>query len=158
MGSRRKAEAAITALLYRYAEHMDHGNFAGAAELFRHARIKLGEGNWVDADTVHKIWEASVRRYEDGTPRTKHVTTNVIIEVAPDGRTATARSYYTVLQQTAVLPLQPIIAGRYHDRFARVHGLWRWTERDYTLVDLVGDLSHHLLMTLPREAAASGAG
>ncbi len=140
---------AITNLLYRYAECMDAGDFAGAAALFRHARIKLGDDRYVDADGVLAVWEQGVRRYPDGTPRTKHVTTNAIVGLDPSGTTATARSYYTVLQQVDDFPLQAIIAGRYHDRFAKVDGEWRWTERDYTLVDLVGDLSRHLLMEIP---------
>ncbi len=138
---------AITNLLYRYAELIDGGDFAGAAELFRHARIKLGTDQYVDSAGVLALWEQGVKRYPDGTPRTKHVTTNAIVDL--DGDAATARSYYTVFQQTDDLPLQPIIAGRYHDRFERVDGEWRWVERDYSLVDLVGDLRHHLTMEIP---------
>ena len=82
-------------------------------------------------------------------PRTKHVTTNVIVEFQSDDA-ATARSYYTVLQQVGDTPLQVIIAGRYHDEFERVDGTWRFCERDYTLVDLVGDLSRHLRMEVPQ--------
>lgn len=138
----------ITNLLFRYAELMDAGDFTGAAELFRHARIKLSGDQYVDADGVLAVWEGGVKRYPDGTPRTKHVTTNAIVEV--DGDTATARSYYTVFQQVDDFPLQAIIAGRYHDRFDKVDGTWRWTERDYSLVDLVGDLSRHLTMEIPK--------
>lgn len=140
---------AITNLLYTYAERMDAGDFAGAAELFRHATIKLAGDAVVDAEAILAIWESSVRRYADGTPRTKHVTTNVIVDIDPAGDTARTRSYYTVLQQTDTLALQPIIVGRYHDTFERHDGAWRWAERDYSLVDLVGDLSQHLTMTLP---------
>jgi 3-phenylpropionate/cinnamic acid dioxygenase small subunit len=141
---------AITNLLYRYAELMDLGDFAGVAELFAHARIKVGleEAGYVDAAGILAMWEDTVIRYPDGTPRTKHVTTNAIVEF--DGGVATARSYYTVFQQVDDTPLQPIIAGRYHDRFEHVDGGWRWAERDYTLVDLVGDLSRHLTMDVPR--------
>jgi 3-phenylpropionate/cinnamic acid dioxygenase small subunit len=138
----------ITNLLYRYAELMDAGDFGNCAELFRHARIKLMGDQYVDADAVRKVWEDGVKRYPDGTLRTKHVTTNAIVEV--DGDTATARSYYTVFQQVDDFPLQAIIAGRYHDRFDKVDGVWRWSERDYSLVDLVGDLSRHLNMELPK--------
>jgi 3-phenylpropionate/cinnamic acid dioxygenase small subunit len=141
-------ETQITNLLYRYAELMDAGDFVNCAELFRHARIKLAGDAYVDADAVRQVWENGVKRYPDGTLRTKHVTTNAIVEI--DGDSATARSYYTVFQQTDDFPLQPIIAGRYHDRFEKVDGRWRWTERDYSLVDLVGDLSRHLLMELPK--------
>jgi hypothetical protein len=46
------------------------------------------------------------------------------------------------------LPLQPILAGRYHDRFVRTEGVWRFSERRY-LIDLVGDVSHHMLSNIP---------
>jgi 3-phenylpropionate/cinnamic acid dioxygenase small subunit len=137
---------AITTLLFRYAELMDSGDFAAVAGLFGHARIRVGpaDGDTLDGGAMQTLWEQSVIRYPDGTPRTKHVTTNVIVEVEPGGDRAAARSYYTVLQQVEGGPLQPIVAGRYHDRFERVDGAWRFAERDYTLVDLVGDLSRHL--------------
>jgi hypothetical protein len=80
----------------------------------------------------------------DGRPCTEHVITSVTVAVASDGTTATARSYFTVLQARADLPLQPIICGRYHDAFAReTHG-WRFADR-LILPDLIGDLSRHLL-------------
>jgi hypothetical protein len=90
------------------------------------------------------------RRYEDnGTPHTKHVTTNLMVNVDEEAGTATARSYFTVLQALPdSLALQPIIAGRYHDRFEKVDGAWRFSERRM-LVDLVGDLSQHLLFEYP---------
>jgi 3-phenylpropionate/cinnamic acid dioxygenase small subunit len=137
---------AITALLYTYAEAMDRGDFAAVADLFHHARIRVGPGadDFLDAPAMLELWENTVIRYADGTPRTKHVTTNVIVDVEPDGRQAASRSYYTVFQQVDSGPLHPIISGRYHDRFERVDGEWRFAERDYTLVDLVGDLSQHL--------------
>jgi 3-phenylpropionate/cinnamic acid dioxygenase small subunit len=140
---------AISTLLYRYAELIDTGDFAGVAELFRHARLRVGPGpeGLIDAEAMRQVFEQTVIRYDDGTPRTKHVTTNVIVEVGDDALTATARSYYTVLQQVDG-PLQPIVAGRYHDRFERADGQWRFVERDYTLMDLVGDVSRHLRMQL----------
>ena len=92
---------------------------------------------------MQQILETMVRRYDDGTPRTKHVTTNLMIDADDDAGTATAKSYYTVLQQVDDFPLQPIIAGRYHDRFERVDGEWQLTER-VIFSDLIGDLTHHL--------------
>ncbi len=143
---------AITNLLYRYAECMDNGDFAGAAALFGDARIRVAAGDEgvVDAAGILAVWEGSVTRYADGTPRTKHVTTNAIVDIDEAGTSATARSYYTVLQQVDDFPLQPIISGRYHDAFAKRGGEWHWVERDYTLVDLVGDLSRHLTMEIPK--------
>jgi len=66
--------------------------------------------------------------------------------------TASARSSYTVLQQTDALALQPIICGRYHDTFQRIDGRW-WFATRTMFVDLVGDLSHHLLRELSTDGA-----
>jgi len=96
---------------------------------------------------VRKLYEGSTRLHDDGTPRTRHVTTNVTIEVDDDAGTAASRAYYTVFQQTDVLPLQPIIAGHYHDTFHRVDGRW-WFDTRSMFVDLKGDLSQHLLFEL----------
>jgi len=79
----------------------------------------------------------------DGVPCTKHVISNLTVTIDPTGATATARSYFTVLQARPDLPLQPIIAGRYHDAFACVAGVWRFSDR-LILPDLVGDLRRHL--------------
>jgi 3-phenylpropionate/cinnamic acid dioxygenase small subunit len=136
------AETEIANLLYGYAEYMDAGDFAGAARLFAHAQLHVAPDQDVDADTMLSLWQQMVIVYPDGTPRTKHVITNPIIDVVAD--IATCRSYYTVLQQTDDFPLQPIVAGRYDDRFERVDGRWRFTYRDYTMMDQVGDVSHHL--------------
>jgi len=84
-----------------------------------------------------------VKLHADGTPRTKHVTTNVIVEIDDAAGTATARSYFTVFQRTDAVPLQAIVAGRYHDRFARAGEGWRFTDR-LIYMDLVGDLHDHL--------------
>ncbi len=142
------SETEIANLLFLYAECMDAGDFASAAELFRHAHLLMGAGAPAGADDILKVWEDNVIRYDDGTPRTKHVTTNPIIEVDESAGTATCRSYYTVFQQVVGGPLQPIISGRYHDRFERVDGSWRFTERNYALMDLFGDLSNHLRMSV----------
>lgn len=143
---------AITNLLYRYAECMDNGDFTGAAALFGTARIRIaaGDDGLVDAAGILALWESSVIRYADGTPRTKHVTTNAIVTIDESGTSATTHSYYDVFQQVDDFLLQPIIGGRYHDRFAKVDGEWQWVERDYTLVDLVGDLSRHLTGHIPQ--------
>jgi len=143
----------ITNLLYRYAELMDLGDFRAAAALFANARLRVGrkgegDGSYLDAAGMLAIWETTVIRYPDGTPRTKHVTANPIVEVDDRAGTATARSYYTVFQQVDGFGLQPVICGRYHDRFAKADGVWHFLERDYTLVDLIGDVSRHLTIGL----------
>ena len=145
------SETEICNLLYRYAELIDSGRFEQIAdELFVDARLIVGpEGTKpLDAAAMLEMFRNTTIRYEDGSPHTKHVITNPIVEVDEEAGTATCRSYYTVFQQTATLPLQPIVSGRYHDRFERVSGAWRFTERDYTKVDLIGDVSQHLRFSL----------
>ncbi|HEX4863472.1 MAG TPA: nuclear transport factor 2 family protein [Acidimicrobiales bacterium] len=145
------SETEICNLLYRYAELIDAGRFEQIAdELFADARLVVGPDGTptLDAKGMLEIFRSSTIRYEGGSPHTKHVITNPIIEVDEGAGTATCRSYYTVFQQTATLPLQPIVSGRYHDRFERVGSAWRFAERDYTKVDLVGDVSQHLRLSL----------
>jgi 3-phenylpropionate/cinnamic acid dioxygenase small subunit len=138
----------IENLVYTYAERIDAGDLAAVAELFRHGRIEAAPGVIVEgAEKVRRLYEGSTRLYEDGTPRSRHVTTNVIIEVDDDAGTAAARASYVVFQQTDELPLQAIIAGRYRDTFHRVDGHWCFDTRQM-LVDLTGDLSKHLLFEL----------
>ena len=137
-------------LIARYAEAIDAGDFDAVAHLLDEAGVGgVDEGPLLRGrDEVRRLFASTARLYPDGTPRTKHVTTNLILEIDEPAGTATARSYWTVLQAVPGLPLQPILAGRYHDRFARRDGRWRFSERRY-LVDLVGDVSHHVLGDLP---------
>ena len=140
----------IENLLYAYAERIDRGDLDGVADLFAHGRIHGVENGppetvFEGRDRVREMYEMSTRLYEDGTPKTKHVTTNAQVHV--EGETASARSYYTVFQATPDLPLQPIITGHYHDTFHLVDGQW-WFDTRVMFVDQVGDLSHHLKYTL----------
>jgi hypothetical protein len=141
------ASVAIANLVATYAERVDLGDFGGVGSLFADAafRAVLPDGSIASsegAEAVEATMRSMVLTY-DGVPATKHVTTNLIIEVDGDERTAGCRSYFTVFQQCPDLPLQPIIAGRYHDRFKVVDGVWRFADR-LVFTDLVGDLSRHL--------------
>ena len=150
-----QAREAIAALVYAYAERIDGGDFEGVADLLADAEV-TAEGTdrrWRGRDEVLRLYESGTRRHADGTPRTKHVTTNLVVDVDDVSGTATARSYYTVLQAVpGELALQPIVAGRYRDRFERVRGSWRFAGR-HLVVDLVGDLGHHLLFDLEGEGS-----
>jgi 3-phenylpropionate/cinnamic acid dioxygenase small subunit len=134
----------ITNLIFSYAERMDLGDFAGVASLFEHATYGVAEGgSSLGTAAVEKALRELVILYDDGTPRTKHVTTNLIVEIDEDAGTASARSYFSVLQGVSGTPLQPIVMGRYHDRFERAPSGWRFSERRL-FMDQVGDLSRHL--------------
>jgi hypothetical protein len=140
----------ITNLMYRYAECIDAADFDGVADLLAHATL-TAEGTSMFLDNraaIHAHFADGVRVHEEGTLRTKHVTTNPIVEVDEAAGTATCRSYCFVLQASPpALTLQPIWAGRYHDSFQRVDGQWRFATRHF-ITDLVGDMSQHLLFDL----------
>lgn len=139
------AHEAIRNLLGRYCELIDAGDFAGLAELFADGSLADEHGNAfaTGSAAVRDRW-AGQTMLHDGSPRTRHVTANPVIEVDETAGTATCRSSYVVFQGADALPLQPIVTGRYADTFCRDDGgSWRWRERRYAL-DHAGDLSHHL--------------
>ena len=147
----KDAASAITELVYTYAERIDLGDFDGVGALFADAVVTAegGDVSWSGKDDVAAMYTGSTRRYPNGTPNTKHVTTNLIVDVDEDAGTATARSYFTVMQAVpGSLALQPVISGRYRDGFERANGSWRFSTR-HMIVDLVGDLSQHLLYEYP---------
>jgi hypothetical protein len=137
---------AIQNLVYRYCDRLDRGDFAGVGALFAHADfyVPAAPGPIRGAAVVESLYARYTRLYPDsGTPKTRHVTTNLIIE--PEGLDAArAQSYVVVFQATDELPLQPVIACTNQDRFARVDGSWRFSERRIE-INLSGDLSVHLL-------------
>lgn len=142
-------QRAIERLIFEYAEMIDAGNFEGVGQQLANCVVAspADRTGVTGADQVLKLFQQSTRLYPDtGTPKTKHVMTNIIVDVAADGRSAAARSQYTVLQGTDKLTLQPIVAGRYHDEFRCNNGSWSFSRRNI-LVDFIGDVSQHLLVS-----------
>jgi 3-phenylpropionate/cinnamic acid dioxygenase small subunit len=142
-----KAHEAIRNLLGRYCELMDAADWAQVGELFANAEIVGPNGSVVahGSAAVQALYERGTRLY-DGSPRTRHITSNTIIDV--DADTATARSAYVVFQAVDGFALQVIVTGRYRDEFVRVEREWRFARRQF-FVDHVGDLSHHLTYEVP---------
>ena len=138
----------IENLIYIYAERLDAGDLEGVAELLRHGEIvSPTEGSVVAGyGAVLDMYRRATRIYEDsGTPATRHITSNVIIEV--EGEHALSRSCFTVIQARPDFPLQLIASGHYRDTFKKIDGHWCFARREIR-VDLVGDLSAHLLTDL----------
>src|SRR2546430_12375851 len=75
---RAAAVEAITSMVYRYCELFDAGDFDAFARQFEH-------GVWHKADPgasgVRRWIDEHVLTY-DGLPMTKHVTTNLVVDVA----------------------------------------------------------------------------
>jgi len=139
-----RAEHEIRNIIFGYADALDTGDLDRFAEYFRHGQIRVHGSEHVQLGKqgVLDSFHQNVRFY-DGIPSTKHVTTNLMIEVDESGTTATARSYFTVLQARPGFPVRVVIAGRYHDTFGLIDGRWCLTDR-FEYCDLMGDLSNHL--------------
>ena len=144
----------IRNLLGRYCDLMDAGFFDAVGDLFAFASLVDDTGRVLSrgAAEVADYYERITRRYETGGLRTKHLVLNTVLEEAKADNHGTnpmiiARSSYVVLQATGQLPLQPIITGRYVDKFVLVGGDWQWAERAF-IVDQMGDLSKHLRFDL----------
>jgi 3-phenylpropionate/cinnamic acid dioxygenase small subunit len=134
----------IANLIARYAFVTDDGDFAALGELFARGSLSLNGGDPVHgAAAVTALAHRVLQTYEDGTPRTRHVTTNLLIDVDEADGTARSRSYFTVLQSLPSFPLQPIAAGHYEDRFTRADGRWHFAER-LVSTDFTGDTTHHV--------------
>ena len=137
----QRAEQLILALMAEYCDSIDRGDLDGCAALFRGGRWGIA-GQLAEGEAAVRALLANVTLY-DGVPRTRHLMSNVLIDVAADGNHASGRSCIMVMQ--AVPPdfaLQAIFIGSYHDVFVREGEQWCFRER-VIVPDLIGDLSRH---------------
>ena len=133
----------ILHLMNRYGFTIDTGDLDSFADLFEHGEWGMegadpfvGKQQFLDA-------LSNIIIYEDGTPRTKHVTANVDLDIDEAAGKAKCQCYVTVFQQTDKFPLQAIFSGHYFDDFERVDGKWRFKKR-HIRHQLVGDMTAHL--------------
>jgi len=137
---------AIPNLLYRYAQHIDAGEFTEAAALFQFGHIRLGPNQILtEPQDIEAMWRSMVRTYSDGTCRTRHLITNPIIELSEDESEASVSSSWTVIQQTESFPLAVVASGRYQDTVFLHQQRWWFREKAYLGIDLIGDMSAHLM-------------
>jgi 3-phenylpropionate/cinnamic acid dioxygenase small subunit len=134
----------IAAIVYRYAELLDAGDMDGVVALFARATWRSAATDTVlrTPEEIRGVYDRIVL-YDDGTPRTRHLMNNLIIEMDEGADVATGRCSYTVLQ--GVEPGEPIqiaLVGRYEDRYARGPDGWHLTDRLFH-IDLDGDQSRH---------------
>ena len=139
-----KQRQAILRLMNEYCCRVDAGDFDGFASLFEHGSFHvLGDpaGACSGKQAVLGLLE-NVTLY-DGKPQTKHVLSNVQIDIDDSGDQASAQSYITVYQALPPdFPLQAIFIGHYFDRFEKDDDIWRFKSREIS-PDLIGDLSRH---------------
>ena len=143
----------ILHLINSYTFLLDEGKYEAWAELFEH-------GEWSSEGTAPlkgkqqmlDMLDQVLIIHPDGTPRTRHLMTNIDLDIDEAQGVATNKSYVTLLQQTDELPLQVILSGGYSDRFERVDGKWRFAKRMITNV-FYGDMSAHTKSTSPYQDA-----
>src|SRR6476661_3519189 len=106
---------AVRQLIARYGERIDTGDLDGVAALFRDGTWISGTRRLDGADAVRAVYDDVI--LYDGLPGTRHVMSDVIVDV--DGDAATSRCSFTVFQARPDFPLQAVLVGRYHDSFVR---------------------------------------
>ncbi|MCQ8239885.1 nuclear transport factor 2 family protein [Rhizosaccharibacter radicis] len=143
-------ESEINRLLATYVHNLDDGKIEENAKLLADTRFKVGEVVVSGQDEIDQFFRSNVQHHEDGTPRTWHALSNILINVE-SATSAKAVSYFTVHQALDGLPLQPIVTGRYVDAFELRDGRWRFTSREVQ-PRLFGDVSKHV--AAPANASA----
>ncbi|SCF27546.1 nuclear transport factor 2 family protein [Micromonospora mirobrigensis] len=139
------AEREIQNLMARYCMMLDAGDFDGLAELLSDCTLNLDGATASGREEIPQLARAALKVYDDGTLRTSHITSNILLEVDESAETARARSYYTIFQGLENFPLQVIATGRWTDRFERRDGQWRFVERE-ARIHTAGDVSHYIQM------------
>ena len=133
----------ILHLMNLYGSTIDTGDLNGFAELLAHGEWTMEGGASAKGKVQLLAGMANIRVHEDGTPRTRHTTTNIDLAIDEKAGTAKGQCYVTVFQQTSELSLQVIFSGHYFDDFERADGVWRFKKR-LIRYQLVGDMTAHV--------------
>lgn len=130
--------AQITALVHSYGALLDRGDVDGVAGLFESSTWR-GDPNGPTlrgSAEVRPVYEQLPAAL--GNLRTRHLLTNLTVEVDEGGATASSHCYWTVLQNTTPgAAIDITLAGQYTDRFEKADGTWRFADRLIT-TDLFG--------------------
>ena len=141
-------KVAIDNLIAAYARCVDTADYAALGRMFASGEItaNVRGDRLVGEEQVRTFYSTTNRTHADGTARTHHIVTNFEYHARSPGEVR-VDSCFTVLQGTATLPLQPIVAGRYNDVFVKDKVGWRFASK-HIIVTHLGNLSEHLTITL----------
>jgi 3-phenylpropionate/cinnamic acid dioxygenase small subunit len=127
MASALEEKDAIREVLAEYCFRLDGGDYDGMAALFAE------DGTWDTAfgkgtgrAGIAQLARDIRARAGDNRPRGIHLVTNIVIALA--GETATVRSNWTVVQNSASGP-KIGSGGGYADRTIKQDGVWRFAYR-----------------------------
>jgi ketosteroid isomerase-like protein len=123
------SERAIENLVSSYAFLNDDADIAGLGDLFADAVCTLDGITARGKQEVETLARNIIDVGADGRSTTSHEITNLMIEVDEVGGTALGRAYWTLYQAVSGTPREPVLSGRYLDRFERRDGRWRFAER-----------------------------
>lgn len=128
----------ITKLVNSYARLLDAGDVDAVAALFEHSTWRSAGGQVLRGSAAVKpVYDAL--KNNQGSSRTKHLLSNLTVEIGEGNRTARSHCYWTVLQATAPgEPTTVTLTGQYTDTFEKVAGRWRFSDRLIT-TDFTGD-------------------
>jgi ketosteroid isomerase-like protein len=126
------SERAIENLIASYAFLNDDADIAGLGELFADAVCTLDGTTARGSEEVETLARSIIDVAEDGRSTTSHEITNVMLEIDEAAGVAVGRAYWTLYQAVSGMPRQPLLAGRYLDRFERRDGQWQFAERTAT--------------------------
>jgi 3-phenylpropionate/cinnamic acid dioxygenase small subunit len=149
-----QARYAIEDVLFRYAEAVDTGDLEALGDVLHGCVMVLPDGRRLQGGAaIAAHYESIIIFYDEAenpvtycrracTPRTRHVTTNLLFAFSKAVDSADVRSYFTAYQ-TLGQQTEIVAGGRYHDHFDFTTSGWQMTERRI-LVDNLGDMSRHL--------------
>ena len=126
------SEWAIANLISSYAFLNDDADFTGLGELFADAVCTLDGTTARGSQEVETLARDIIVVGPDGRSTTAHEITNVMLEIDEAAGTALGRAYWTLYQSLPGMPRQPVLSGRYLDRFQRRDGQWSFAERTAT--------------------------
>src|SRR5687767_2700968 len=126
-GLSRSGFEAVHNLLARYAECVDTADLDGLGVIFERA-VFTHEGGTREyrGQEIHELFRKWIHVFDDGSPHTRHVITNILVDVDEDAGTAHARSYCTLVIPSTGGNASPrvVATGSYRDEFRRFEDGW----------------------------------
>lgn len=131
----------IENLMAEYSRTYDSGDFVAYAQLFKHGKVGAEGLDFKTNEEITEFHSKNIHLY-DGKPNTRHVITNIRIDIADDRQTAEGECYVVIFNAAPGFPLQAIFVGTYHAKFHKIDGKW-WFREYIAEPHLRGDMSHH---------------